>query len=222
MKKIFSLVLVLIMLAALVLTACGEKPEDNKAGTGDNAGGNVSGGDNSNEQDDKNAAIDTKEALTSIMTKTRESTANDDSIFVPPTFEDPVTADNCENMLGLTPEQFNQYVTDAYSSSAAIITQAFQVALVKCKDSKAATEVKNLIAGGFNSQKWVCVIPEQCFVVEAGSFVLLGAVYDNVAGALQNSFNEQFEGRAGNVNKFYERGSDVPAEGGLGGGLILD
>ena len=202
MKNLLSLILALSLLCLPALSACGE----------DGAG---------KESEANFPDVNTKTAISEIMQKTLDSAGED--VFVPKTFDDEVTVAKCQDTLGLTPEQFEQYVSEAYSSVAAITNQAFLVGLVKCKDAKAAAEVKKLIAENFNHNRWICVLPEQCFAVEAGNFVLLGAVYDNVAEILQNSFSEQFEGKAGTVNKFYERGEDEPEGGGNGfaGGLPL-
>ena len=201
MKKLTSLLLIFAILCLSALSACGE------SGAKD---------------DDVNFPdVNTETAIAEIMQKTRDTAAED--VFVPMTLDDAVTAETCENTLGLTPEQFEEYVTEAYSSVGAIMTQAFLVGLVKCSDAKAAAEVKKLITENFNHNRWICVLPEQCFAVEAGNFVLLGAVYDNVAETLQAAFSEQFENKAGTVNKFYEKGEDEPEgeAGGMAGGLAI-
>ena len=161
------------------------------------------------------ADVDTKAAIEAIMDSARAALG--DTVFVPTTFTDAITAETSENMLGLTAAELEEYAMEAYVMIAGILTHPFQIALVKCKDYKSATEVKKLIADGFNSAKWVCVFPDQSFVVESGRFVLLGAVPNEAAEAFQKSFSDQFNTKAGTVNTFYD-GAD--AEGG-GGGLLL-
>ena len=195
MKKIFAVVLAAFVLAALVL-ACEKKEEEIGEDT------------------------DTKAALQSIMDAA--GAAAGDDVFIPMTFDGEVSKDNSEDKLGLAPEQFEDHAIDACYMTAAIGTQAFEVTLVKCKNYASAKEVKSLAAKGYNPQKWICVFPEQCFVIDSGRFVLLGAVYDNTAEIFQNAFKEQFETAAGETNKFYERGADEPEGGGFGGGLILE
>ena len=202
MKKLFSLIAAILMLAMVFLTACDSK---------DNAGSN---------EVEIGADIDTKESLTAIMDKVRETVG--ENVFVPMTFDSPLSADNCVSMTGLTQQQFEQYVMDGYSVTAAIMTQAFEVTLIKCKDYASAAEVKKLIKDGFDSNKWICVFPEQSFVVESGRFVLLGAVYNDVAETLQNSFAEQFTTKVGDVNKFYDQGEAGAGDMDIGGGLLIE
>ncbi|MDR1069873.1 MAG: DUF4358 domain-containing protein [Gracilibacteraceae bacterium] len=122
---------------------------------------------------------------------------------LPQSFEDQVTAENCQGMLGLTPEQFAEYVTDAYVSNAALTTSAHEVALVKCNDPAAAAEVKALIAEGFDSQKWVCVLPDESSVVDSGSYVLLLATSSDYAEALTAGFTALAADNTGEKIVFY-------------------
>ncbi|MDR1605136.1 MAG: DUF4358 domain-containing protein [Gracilibacteraceae bacterium] len=122
---------------------------------------------------------------------------------LPQSFEDPVTAENCQGMLGLTPEQFSEYVTEAYVSNSALTTSAHEIALVKCLDQAAAAEVKNLIAQGFDSGKWVCVMPDESSVIDSGSYVLLLSTAAQYADALTASFTALAADNTGEKNVFY-------------------
>jgi len=186
MKKAFCLVLAILMLCAVILTGCSEKEvgED----------------------------IETKAALQAIYDNAKAALG--DAVFVPMTLDYEINADTCANYTGLTAEQFAEYVMDGYTLIAAINVQTFDLALVKCKDYAAAKEVKKLIAEGFNPANRVCAIPDQAFVIESGRFVLLGGMSNDTAEAFQKAFTDQFETKAGEVNKFFERG-----EGDTGGGL---
>ncbi|MCL1793622.1 MAG: hypothetical protein FWG34_07115 [Oscillospiraceae bacterium] len=195
MKKILAVVLAAAALAGLFLCACEKKEE--------------SGAD-----------IDTRDALQKIM-ESAVSAAGDD-VVIPMTFDGEISAENCGDKLGLTPAQFEDCAMDAFYMTAAIGTFAFEVVLAKCESYASAKELKSLAAKGYNWKKWVCVFPEQCFVIDSGRFVLLGAVYDNTAELFLSAFRERFDTAAGDVNKFYEKGDDEPGEAGIGGGLILD
>ena len=122
---------------------------------------------------------------------------------LPMTLDDPITADNAENMIGLTADQFNQYVTDAYGSTAAIATFAIEFSVIQCKDAASASQVKDLVATGFNSGKWICVNPEQSLVVESGNYVLLAVGHTTQTQAMASAFAE-LAGNSGSVNIFYE------------------
>jgi hypothetical protein len=118
------------------------------------------------------------------------------------TFVDPVTADNCQGRLGLTPEQFAEYVVGASTSNAAIMSIAHEVALIECADADAAATVKSLVAKGFDSLQWICVYPERSVVVESGNYVLLAATRADFADAVTESFTAVMGG-AGQPDTFY-------------------
>ena len=120
-----------------------------------------------------------------------------------PTMDVEVSADNAQHYLGLTSEQFTQYVQSAAVKEAAINAQAHLVAVLQCTDEAAAAEVKGMIAENFDPMRWICVTPEQCFVVDAGSYVLLAATYEDVAAALQTAFANAAGSSMGTVEVFY-------------------
>jgi len=199
MKRIFSLILALTILTVLILSGGCEKKEE-----------------------EVGADLDTRETLQSIKDKAKEILGPDVSVPepMPPEISDgTVTADNCQHGIGLTPEQFEEYVLDAYAMPAAIMTIPFDLALVKCKDYAAAKEVKKLIAGQFNPAERICAVSPLCFVVESGRFVLLGGMTAEVAEAFQKAFDGHFDTETGDVNTFFERGEDS-GDGGLGFNLI--
>jgi len=119
-----------------------------------------------------------------------------------------LTANNCQDMAGLTPDQFTQNVKEAWISMAMIMTIPHSVVLLECNSAADAQTVKSAIAAGFDPHKWICVIPEQCFVVEAGSWVLFAATRNDVAAALQTAFKDLAGGQTGAVNKFYDAAGD--------------
>ena len=122
---------------------------------------------------------------------------------LPGSFTDPVTADNSQGMIGLTPAQFDKYVEDAYASTGMIITFAHEIALVKCNDIAAAAEVKKLIAEGFDSNKWICAFPDASLVIDSGSYVLLAVGNKNAVQAVAESFSNIADGNVGEINIFF-------------------
>jgi len=114
-----------------------------------------------------------------------------------------ISADNAQYYLGLSSEQFSQYVEAAAVKEAAINAQAHLLAVIKCADADAAAELKTLVAENFDPLRWICVIPEQCFVVEADNYLLLAATYADVATALQNAFADAAGSSMGAVEVFY-------------------
>ena len=200
MKKILWLCFILLIFAAVILSGCEKKEEE------------------------VGADINTLESLQAIKDKAKEILGPDVSVPEPLPVEisdGKVTKDNCENYTGLTPEQFEEYVLDAYAMPAAIMTIPFDLALIKCKDYASAKEVKKLIAGQFDPASRICAISPLCYVVESGRFVLLGGMSAEVAEAFQKAFDGQFETKTGDVNTFFERSADAPGDDGGLGGLIL-
>jgi hypothetical protein len=124
---------------------------------------------------------------------------------LPGSFVTTVDGTTASAMLGVAAEQFGSYATDASVATAAIGTFPHAVAIIKCKDAAAAGEVKKLVAGGFDPEKWICVFPEQCFVVESGEYILLAATKNVSADALIAGFTELSGGSVGSVNVFYAR-----------------
>jgi hypothetical protein len=159
----------------------------------------------------------TNEILDELIAGSNKYLSADEPL--PASFTDPITAETAEGALGLTAAQFGEYVTDAYAANAMIMSFAHEIALVKCVDAAAALQVKDLIAGGFNSGKWICVFPEQSFTVECGSYVLLVASSAANGTAVTRSLSDLARSNIGLVNIFYTRPADVPTDG--GGGLTL-
>jgi hypothetical protein len=144
--------------------------------------------------------IDTASALDAILLGANETLADDEKMGM--TFTDPVTADNCQGMLGLTAEEFDEYVVSAYTSNAAIISIAHEVALIECADEPAAAKVKELVANGFDSLRWICVFPDHSLIISSGRYVMLAATRDNFSDAVVASFTS-YMGGAGDPDVFY-------------------
>jgi hypothetical protein len=117
-----------------------------------------------------------------------------------------LTADQAEQMLGLTADEFGQYVAEASAAQPMIGSFAFEVAVVKANDPAAAATVKDLVAQGFDSGKWICVFPEQSAVVVSGSYVLLAAAPAATVDAAVAAFSELAGGHVGAVDTFYTAG----------------
>ena len=116
----------------------------------------------------------------------------------------PVPAAESQYAVGLSEEDFTQYVADSAQSMAAIGTNAHQIVLLQGVDDNAAGEIKSLISseGGYNSQKWICVFPDMTIVVESGPYVLLAAAHRDVVDALIEIFTQQ-AGNTGEVITFW-------------------
>ena len=141
------------------------------------------------------------EILASVISKADSMLDGENKM--PFSFASPVTEENVQGMLGLSSSQMSSYVSEAYVSVAAIGTFAHQVALIKCNDKAVAVTVKSAVASGFDSTKWICVFPEQSFVIDAGSYVLLVATTNLRAEKLREAFITM-AGKTGSVNIFFK------------------
>ena len=180
MKKMAAVCLILALVTAIFLAGCG--------------------GNNAGERDTLSGS--TEELLTAIVVGANKLLPEDDQLAE--SFTDVITAENSEWVLGVSSDDFARYVTDAYSSTASIITFAHQVALMKCKDFSSAAQMKRLVASGFDSDKWICVWPERSFVVESGSYVLLVASTNTGGDKILESFKTLANNNVGEVNIFYK------------------
>ncbi|MDR2615598.1 MAG: hypothetical protein LBC28_03360 [Oscillospiraceae bacterium] len=116
---------------------------------------------------------------------------------LPMSFLDPVTEENY-GKLGLSESDF-ALVDTAYTAIAGIISQAHEVALLYAPGH--AAELKDAIAAGYDSGKWVCVSPDKSAVIASGDYVLLAASRNATVDALVQAFRELVGD--GEVNVFY-------------------
>jgi hypothetical protein len=122
---------------------------------------------------------------------------------LPKGFTEAVTTDNCELYLGLTAEQFTQYIDNATISNAAISTIPHQVVLLKCLSAADAEQVARLISAGYNSERLICVFPDQSFVQQSGSYVMMVSSSTENSEALQAGFSELAGGNVGEPQVFF-------------------
>ncbi|MCL2121442.1 MAG: hypothetical protein FWH28_04250 [Clostridiales bacterium] len=161
-----------------------------------------------------------EEILNQILEETKDSLSDERSM--PMAIISEVTADTSQNQIGLSGDDFRQYVSSASVATAAIATFAHEIGLIQAKDAAAAAAIKDRIAGdgGYNSEKWICVMPEKSCVVESGSYVLLAVSRNDVVEAVIAAFTEA-AGTVGERNEFFRFEGGVP-EGSGGMGLQLN
>lgn len=121
---------------------------------------------------------------------------------LPMSFETALTAESATGV-GLTAEEFEEYVEEGQVSTAAINVSAHEVILLKCKDADAAIAVKALVASGYDSGKWICVRPDKSVAVEADVYVLLIASTSANVESLLEVFETTAGDKIGEVNEFF-------------------
>ncbi|MDR0435687.1 MAG: DUF4358 domain-containing protein [Propionibacteriaceae bacterium] len=115
-----------------------------------------------------------------------------------------VTAEDAQSTLGLSAADFDKYVAEATVSRALMMTSAHEVTLVKVKDGASVADLKAAIAAGFDSTKWICVVPDKSVVIDSGSYVLLVVSYSDTVDAILKAFKDA-AGTVGSENVFYTR-----------------
>lgn len=161
---------------------------------------------------DSNLSGSTEEILGRLVEETA-SIVEAAGEFMYMSFTTAVTADLAQNTTGLSEADFDSLVVAASSSMAGIGSQAHQIVLIQANDDSAADEVKRIIAGrvsgkeGYDSQKWICVWPQQSVVIESGSYVLLIASRNDVVNAALEVFRGM-AGGYGNADVFFEHAGD--------------
>jgi len=157
------------------------------------AGCGTSGGANSTKLTGTSADI-----MTALLA---EVAANLPANSAPITEQVPLAAEQA-TAVGLTATQFTDQVTDGTISRAMILTFAHEVVLIHAKDAAAATQLATAMPKAYDPAKWVCVFPEQAFVVQSGPYVLLVASTKQYADAASAAFTK-LAGTTGAVNTFY-------------------
>ena len=155
-----------------------------------------------------------------------DATANLDENAIPATFTDPLNSETAPATLGITPDDYASFVDEATSATAAINTFAFEVAVARCKSDKDAATVAELIQNGYDSGKWVCVIPERSMTIVSGSYVLLAVGKEAQTNELAAAFKKAAGGVVSSENTFYEGETGGAAGGdieiGDEGGLVAN
>lgn len=172
-----KLKLLATLLAALMLTtACAKSGDDDV----------TTDGSITTESPDTNATGDTISGeplalLETIVTDAKIELAIDTA---------EMTADISQYTVGLTADDMAD-VESAAISQAMMTSQAHMVALLKCKDADAAQTIKQKLHDQFDVRRWVCVLPDKCYVIESGSYVFFVATMEDYADPLFDAFKTQ-------------------------------
>lgn len=144
-----------------------------------------------------------KEIFTGSAKEVYEEILKESGLEMGMTFDEAVTEETSASYIGLTAEEYKEYVDNAFASNAAITTVPHLAAVIKCKDFDSAVKVKELIAKGFDSGRWICVMPDESFVAESGSYVFLASTTVENVEPLKKGFTTAAKDTAGEFNVFY-------------------
>ncbi|MCL2671023.1 MAG: hypothetical protein FWF10_03190 [Clostridiales bacterium] len=178
MKRILTIVLAaLLALALFSFTGCAGEKETQSALTGE-----------------------PDEIMAALMLKAAAYVTSEYGL--PATFNDSVTAATAQGALGLSADDFEQYIESATANKGMIITTAHLVTLAKLKDPADAKTVMKLVAEGFDSGQWICVFPDESLVIASGPYLLLIASKTDWSNAVLTAFKE-LAGEYTKANTFY-------------------
>ncbi|MDR1512019.1 MAG: hypothetical protein LBS56_00845 [Propionibacteriaceae bacterium] len=123
----------------------------------------------------------------------------------PPAAVAPVASADAQQMLGLSSAEFDELVAEATAAQPLIGTFAHEVAVVKVKETAVAADVAAKMAAGFDSAKWVCVVPDKSVILVSGSYILLAASQASTVDAFVAAFQGLAQDNAGTLDTFYTK-----------------
>ncbi len=100
---------------------------------------------------------------------------------------------NCVEILGLTPEEFTQYIVEAVESKPEDSWQPHSVVLVEAVEGVDTQELAERILGGTSPSRFGCLRVEAITVGCSGSYIVLAATSDTGCDAVYAAFEELSE-----------------------------
>lgn len=209
MKKIISLLLIVGMLAA-VLVSCGNSDPNNttaSSGTTESTGSSESTTETTESTGKPEEVKNTDYSVEDLMNKVIESIGGkvttideyDGSEFeimlTGPTHFSVSNADEGKYYSGIS-ESASLVEDDAvWNENAMMGGEPFSMVIVKLKDAKDGDKVKEEMLGGVNMRKWVCRNAEYLITVNNGNYVLMvmcsKATCEKIADAFDNVLEEK-------------------------------
>ena len=177
MKKYLSLLLAVLMVGTM-LTACATNGSGNDATT-------------TPVQNDKASFEGTSdEILNQLISKTIEKKViADEELKGIKCYNKKVDADSCQDILGLTPDEFAADVESAVESKPEGSWFAHSIVLIKGKDGVDAAALADQIAKGTNPARFGCIKAEAIVVGYAGQYIVLCAGFKTTSDAIYSTFS---------------------------------
>lgn len=196
MKKIISLLLIVGMLAA-VLVSCGNSDPNNTTGSSETT--ESTGKPEEVKNTDYSVEDLMNKVIESIGGKVTTIDEYDGSEFeimlTGPTHFSVSNADEGKYYSGIS-ESASLVEDDAvWNENAMMGGKPFSMVIVKLKDAKDGDKVKEEMLGGVNMRKWVCRNAEYLITVNNGNYVLMvmcsKATCEKIADAFDNVLEEK-------------------------------
>ena len=178
MKSLISLIIAAIM-ATLMLTACVNKGSENETAPAPGPNDKVA------------FEGTTDEILSLLISKTIEKkVVADEELSGIKCYNKNVDADSCQDILGLTPDEFAAGVEAAVESKPEGSWFAHSIVLIKGKNSGDAAALAEKISKGTNPARFGCIKAESVVVGYAGQYILLCSSFQNTSNAIYSTFSE--------------------------------
>lgn len=178
MKRLISLV-VAVLMAASLLAACGSKGSENET--------------TPTTEPSEKAAFEgaADEILSLLISKTIEKkTVADEELNGIKCYNKNVDADSCQDILGLTPDEFASDVEAAVESKPEGSWFAHSIVLIKGKSSVDTAALAEKISKGTNPARFGCIKAESVVVGYAGHYILLCASFQTTCDAIYSTFSD--------------------------------
>ncbi|MCL2111096.1 MAG: hypothetical protein FWH32_02360 [Clostridiales bacterium] len=116
---------------------------------------------------------------------------------------DPVTAENAPAMLGIMPDDFVSFVSEATAAQDIEGMDAIQIAVIMCLTPQYVEIVDEMIVNVFDPGKWEQMFPERALTMVSGSYILLAVGSVAETEALADAFSVAAGGSVQEPNIFY-------------------
>ena len=178
MKKL-ALLLLSILTTFAMLTGCASNGPENDATP-------TSG------QNDQAAFTGTAdEVLNQLITKTIEKKVlADEELSGIKCYNKNVDADSCQDILGLTPDEYAAEVAAAVESKPEGSWFAHSIVLIQGKDGIDVASLASRIAKSTNPARFGCLKAEAVVVGYAGQFIVLYSGFKTTSNAIYSTFSE--------------------------------
>lgn len=169
--------------------------DENKPDVPDN-GNNEEKPSNGNEVDKPNEDENNNETASSVSDiMTKIVTKAGAEVRMP--MQDVIPSDVCDGFIGLSPEDFNKYVTESVVYESMISPANQSLCIIKVNDSSKINDLKKTILNNCNPTKWICTGAAKAVVVDSGDYILLAMSSEDLCTKLVNAFGEETGAKLG-------------------------
>ena len=105
-------------------------------------------------------------------------------------YDKPVDAESCQDILGLTPDEFASGVVSAIESKPEGSWFAHSIVLIQCKDGVNIAALAEQISKNTNPARFGCIKAESVVVGYAGQYIILCASFQSTCDAVYTTFCE--------------------------------